>query len=271
MRRKSLLLTFIAVIGLVACQSSQHSSLNTSQVAIASELQHDFTQARLNGVLTLYDGQQLRCYGSNVARAKQAYIPASTFKILNALIGLQYHKTTIDEIFIWHGEARDMRIWQQDMTLTDAMQLSNFPVFQQLARRIGQKLMQSEVQRVGYGNQQIGDRVDRFWLDGPLTISPEQEAKFIYQLAQQHLPFSKKVQQQVTNMLLLEQKQGYRLYAKTGWGLQAKVGWFTGWVEQPDGQIYAFSLNIEMQPQTDPALRKQLTLHSLQKLKLYPI
>ena len=37
-------------------------------------------------------------------RAKTSYIPASTFKMLNALSGLQHGKATNTEIFKWNGE-----------------------------------------------------------------------------------------------------------------------------------------------------------------------
>ncbi len=81
------------------------------------------------------------------------------------------------------------KAWDKDFTLGEAMQASTVPVYQELARRIGPSLMQSELQRIGYGNMQIGTEVDQFWLKGPLTITPIQEVKFVYDLAQGQLPF----------------------------------------------------------------------------------
>ena len=87
------------------------------------------------------------------------------------------------------------------MTLGQAMQASAVPVYQELARRIGLELMQQEVQRIRFGNQQIGQHIDNFWLVGPLKITPEQEVEFASALAQEQLAFDPQVQQQVKAML----------------------------------------------------------------------
>ncbi len=192
--------------------------------------------------------------------------------MLNALIGLQHQKVTTTEVFKWNGEKRSFPAWEKDMTLAQAMQLSAVPVYQELARRIGLDLMRKEIKSVQYGNQIIGQQVDRFWLDGPLMITPEQEAKFAYQLATKQLPFDATVQQQVKDMLYIERRGDVKLYAKSGWGSpksQPQVGWYTGWVEQPNGKITAFSLNMQMQDGDDVGERKQLTLDMLDKLELF--
>ncbi|MEK5744754.1 penicillin-binding transpeptidase domain-containing protein, partial [Acinetobacter variabilis] len=106
-----------------------------------------------------------------------------------------------------------------------------------------------EVQRIQFGNQQIGHQVDNFWLVGPLKVTPKQEVEFASALAQEQLAFDPRVQQQVKTMLLLQERQAYRLYAKSGWGMdvEPQVGWLTGWIETPQDEIVAFSLNMQMQ------------------------
>lgn len=227
-------------------------------------------QANKQAVFTTYDGLQLNHYGNALTRAKHSYIPASTFKMLNALIGLQHHKVNATEIFKWNGQKRSFAAWEKDMTLGQAMQASAVPVYQELARRIGLDLMQQEVHRVGFGNQNIGQQVDNFWLVGPLKITPEQEAKFAYQLATEQLPFDAAIQKQVKEMLFIERRGNTKLYAKSGWGtdVHPQVGWYTGWVEQPNGQITAFVLNLEMHDTDDAGERKQLSLDILDKLGL---
>lgn len=230
-----------------------------------------FNYAQTQAVFVTYDGTHLKRYGNDLNRAKTSYIPASTFKMLNALIGLQHGKATNTEIFKWNGGKRSFPTWEKDMTLAEAMQVSAVPVYQELARRIGLDLMSQEVKRVGFGNTQIGQQVDNFWLVGPLKITPEQEAKFAYQLAKKTLPFDDAVQQQVKDMLYVERRGDSKLYAKSGWGMdvEPQVGWYTGWVEQPNGQITAFALNMHMQTGDDPAERKQMTLSILDKLGLF--
>ncbi|WP_287910257.1 class D beta-lactamase [Acinetobacter sp.] len=236
-----------------------------------SEIPLLFNQAQTQAVFVTYDGIHLKSYGNDLNRAKTEYIPASTFKMLNALIGLQNVKVTNTEVFQWNGEKRAFSAWEKDMTLAEAMQASAVPIYQELARRIGLDLMRKEVKRVGFGNMNIGQQVDNFWLVGPLKISPEQEAKFAYQLAQQQLAFDQTVQQQVKDMLYIERRGDTKLYAKSGWGMdvEPQVGWYTGWVEQPDGKVTAFALNMNMQTGDDPNERKQLTLSVLDKLGLF--
>jgi beta-lactamase class D len=267
----AVLTPFILVLPLAACQSSnpQNSQIvseHTEQRRIADL----FQQVQTSGVLVIYDGKQIQTFGNDVGRAEQFYIPASTFKMLNALIGIQHHKTTPNEVFKWDGKKRAFSSWEKDLTLAEAMQASAVPVYQELARRIGLELMTNEVKRVGYGNRNIGTQVDNFWLVGPLKISPEEEVRFAYALAKQKLPFDQSTQQQVKEMLLVDEVQGTKVYAKSGWGMDIspQVGWWTGWIEQPNGKIVAFSLNMEMSQPAHIDARKAIVYQALQALGL---
>lgn len=253
-------------------QRSDDQHVGNTRQNVDQEIQYLFDQAHADAVFLTFDGKQYRQYGNDLNRANQAYIPASTFKMLNALIGLQHHKSTVSEVFKWNGEKRSFPAWEKDMNLAQAMQASAVPVYQELARRIGLDLMQAEVKRIKYGSQQIGQKVDQFWLKGPLTITPKQELQFAYALATQTLAFDRTVQQQVQDMLYIESRGQTKLYAKSGWGMNVtpQVGWYTGWVKQPNGQVVAFVLNMQMDAHKEIAERKQLTLDILDKLQLFP-
>ena len=270
-----MLLVLCSNLMLMACTSPTTSlsapaqSVQTQQAQVIAEL---FDQAQTQGVLVIQNGTKVQTYGNDLSRADTEYVPASTFKMLNALIGLQHHKANIEEVFKWDGKKRSFPAWEKDMRLGEAMQASAVPVYQELARRIGLELMQQEVRRIKFGNQQIGQQVDNFWLVGPLKITPKQEVDFVVRLAQQQLAFDPLVQQQVKQMLLLQQRQGYRLYAKSGWGmdLEPQVGWLTGWIETPQAEIVAFSLNMQMHNSTNPAIRLEILQQALAELGLYP-
>ncbi|KCX57829.1 beta-lactamase domain protein, partial [Acinetobacter baumannii 496487] len=45
-----------------------------------------------------------------------------------------------------------------------------------------------------------------------------------------------------------------------------QVGWLTGWVVQPQGNIVAFSLNLEMKKGIPSSVRKEITYKSLEQL-----
>ena len=272
---KTLQLGLIALITTFgsACTTinpSVETAKNQQQQGAQQQIQQAFNQLQTTGVIVIKDQHGLHSYGNDLSRAQTPYVPASTFKMLNALIGLEHDKATINEVFKWDGQKRSFPAWEKDMTLGQAMQASAVPVYQELARRIGLELMQKEVQRIGYGNQQIGTVVDNFWLVGPLQITPVQEVLFVEKLANKKLAFKPEVQQAVQDMLLIEQKPNYKLYAKSGWGMdiEPQVGWWTGWVEYPDREKVYFSLNMHMKTGIPASVREQLVKQSLTTLGL---
>lgn len=247
---------------------SVETAKNQQQQSAQQQIQQAFDQLQTTGVIVIKDMHGLHSYGNDLSRAQTPYVPVSTFKMLNALIGLEHGKATRTEIFKWDGQKRSFRAWEKDMTLGQAMQASAVPVYQELARRIGLDLMQKEVQRIGYGNQQIGTVVDNFWLVGPLQITPVQEVLFVEKLANTQLAFKPDVQHTVQDMLLIEQKPNYKLYAKSGWGmdLEPQVGWWTGWVETATGEKVYFALNMHMKTGISASVREQLVKQSLKSL-----
>lgn len=263
------------IIFLAACTASpfphnQTHSADASHLTDAAAIRNLFNQANVQGVILIKSGNDLQAYGNAIQRANQPFIPASTFKMLNALIGIEHSKTSPDEVFKWNGEKRSFPAWEKDLTLAQAMAASAVPVYQELARRIGLALMQNEVKRVQFGNGDIGTQVDNFWLMGPLKITPRQEVQFADQLSHLQLPFRKSTQQQVVQMLFIEQIGSKTLYAKSGWGMdvEPQVGWYTGWVEDAQGKTTAFSLNLKMDQSTPASLRKELVISSLKQLKI---
>ncbi|WP_441373677.1 OXA-134 family carbapenem-hydrolyzing class D beta-lactamase [Acinetobacter lwoffii] len=268
-----ILLPLLSCLGLTACSLPVSSLLSQSTSTQSTQaIAQLFDQAQSAGVLVIQRGQQIQVYGNDLSRADTEYVPASTFKMLNALIGLQHGKATTNEIFKWDGKKRSFAAWEKDMTLGEAMQASAVPVYQELARRIGLELMQQEVQRIQFGNQQIGQQVDNFWLVGPLKVTPKQEVQFVSALAREQLAFDPQVQQQVKAMLFLQERKAYRLYVKSGWGMdvEPQVGWLTGWVETPQAEIVVFSLNMQMRNGMDPAIRLEILQQALAELGLYP-
>lgn len=262
-------LALLVGLAMTACASlpikvNQATSFAAQQQSIKSY----FDEAQTQGVIVIQQDGEIQHYGNDLSRANKAYIPASTFKIVNALIGLEHNKVSVNEVFKWDGTKRAFPSWNKDMDLAEAMQLSAVPVYQELAKRIGLQLMSAEVKRLHYGNAQIGTQVDNFWLVGPLKITPIQELRFVDQLARQQLPFSLQVQNTVKNILPCQEIKGNKVYAKSGWGMdvEPQVGWLTGWVEQANGKIIAFSLNMEMKPKMSGAVRNEILLKSLTTL-----
>ena len=97
-----------------------------------------------------------------------------------------------------------MELFGEDMGLRKAIAISNVPIYQELARRIGLERMKHYLKIFDYGNADTGEVVDRFWLDGPLKISALEQVEFLKKLVQEKLPISKEAQRDVKQILLLE-------------------------------------------------------------------
>lgn len=237
---------------------------------VSSEIKKIFQQQHIRGVLTIYDGKSINNYGDQIKRAATQYVPASTFKIVNALIALKNQKVTVNEIFKWDGQPRYLSSWNKDMNMQEAMKLSAVPVYQEIAKRTGLAIMKKELYRLHYGNRKIGNDVTKFWLDGPLKISPQEQAQFIYKLATKQLPIDKTIQSEVANMLLIKQTANIKIYAKSGLANinGERTGWYVGWVENADGKIKTFALNVAISDDKAVSKRESLTLQCLAKLKI---
>lgn len=261
-------LTLIAV-GLLALPSAAAATSWRDEPAVTAL----FRQAGVEGTFVLLDETRGELRGHNRERAEQRFVPASSFKIANALIGLSLGAVrSVDELIPYKGDANPfMREWLEPMGLRGGMKVSNVPLYQELARRIGLTRMREAIQRLHYGNEQIGSNVTSFWLKGPLAISAVEQTRFLSALAHQSLPFPRQVQQQVAEITTVDSGPGWSLHAKTGWqnAPGAGVGWWVGWLRRGD-RITPFALNIAMGGSADAPRREQLGRRSLQLLGFLP-
>lgn len=229
-----------------------------------------FDKAGVTGTFAMLDPQEKRLVGFDHRRVKQRFVPASSFKVAHTLIGLHAEAvTSVDEVLPWDGTPQPFPGWEQEMSLRQAIAVSNAAIYQQLARRIGPEVMQRELNRLGYGNAELGREVDRFWLDGPLQISLLEQLRFLTALAQRQLPYRPSSQAAVREIIAQPAPSGVSLFAKSGWenAPGPGVGWWVGWVEK-DGKVYAFGMNMDIQSPDQAAQRESLARASLSLLGL---
>jgi beta-lactamase class D len=234
------------------------------------ELAPIFEAAQVQGTFVLFDPSSDTMFVANEARAKKRFTPASTFKIANSIIGLDVRAvSSVDEVLPYGGKPQRLKQWEQDMNLRDAIKISNVPVYQELARRIGLDQMREGLKKLSYGNMQTGDVVDRFWLDGPLAISAVEQAEFLQRVADGKLPVSSNALRAAREITLLEKTDAYSLHGKTGWyvpeGGGQEIGWWIGWVER-EGKVYPFALNIDINANSDAEKRISIARECLAKL-----
>ncbi|MBF0426994.1 MAG: class D beta-lactamase, partial [Magnetococcales bacterium] len=225
-------------------------------------------QAGVVGCIALVDLSSRGVRYSGSPACTERFQPASTFKILNALIALEIGVVQENELFPWDRIPQPYQAWERDLTLREAMAVSDVPVFQAIARRIGRARMAEWVKRAEYGNAEIGDQVDRFWLDGPLAITPLEQVRWLVRLASGELPFSDRAQAGLHRLMPQEREMGALVLGKTGWtGSKStpRVGWYVGWVEQ-EKPLLAFAVQIFVSSEAQLPLRRSLALAALRRI-----
>lgn len=216
-----------------------------------NSLKKYFDENKVTGCFGLMDNGTGKFTIYNLARYRDSsYLPASTFKIVHSLIGLQTGAIVNDSMVIkWDGIKRPVEAWNKDLTMYEAFRVSAVPYYQEVARRIGKDTMQFWLDSLSYGTKKITTAVDSFWLDNSLRITPDEQLGLVKRLYFDQLPFFKTYQEMVKRAMLFDNNSNYRLGYKTGWSgwneqTGKHIGWMTGWIEE-NRHPYFFVLNIE--------------------------
>jgi beta-lactamase class D len=244
---------------LVGCAATQTTTAPTSTASqpmptattaspaseVRPELEKYFQGSK--GAFVLYDRNRNQYIRYNPERCAERFIPASTFKIMNSLIGLETGVIPDENYVIpWDGTQYAIPSWNQNHTLKTAILNSVVWYYQELARRVGKERIQSYVDAAGYGNKDISGQIDTFWLEGGLRISADEQVEFLKRLYQDELPFSTRSVNIVKAILVLEKADSFQLSGKTGsvQRLTPHEGWFVGYLETK-GNVYVFATNFE--------------------------
>ncbi|MCW3117781.1 MAG: class beta-lactamase [Chitinophagaceae bacterium] len=246
---KTLLLLLIANYALLIISCSPNN------VKVDDSLKKYFDENHVTGTFGLYNNGTGQFTIYNLARFKDsAFLPASTFKIVNSLIGLETGSITNEKMMIkWDGVVRTFpggdtaKAWNKDLTMEEAFKVSAVPYYQEVARRIGKDTMQHWLDSLKYGSKKITTKIDTFWLDNSLKVTPDEEMGLVKKLYFGQLPFQKRSQDIVKKAMLQEDNANYKLSYKSGWGFLENgksLGWIIGWIEE-NRHPYFFVLNVE--------------------------
>ncbi|HNY03374.1 MAG TPA: penicillin-binding transpeptidase domain-containing protein [Bacteroidales bacterium] len=239
-------------------------------------LEQIFSRHGLTGTIVFFDPSKERYFGYAPALWDSGYLPASTFKIPNSLIGLETGVIDTNYVFRWNGEKQRLPQWEQDLRLKDAFQVSCVPCYQEVARKVGPERMKRYLEKIGYPGMDVQPgNIDLFWLEGDSRITPRQQVNFLRNLREERLALYPAVMKTVKSIMQQEDTRGYRLYGKTGWAMRNgnNYGWFVGWAESGDHVIY---LATQVQPKDgklpdDFAMaRKQIVEEALSLLQMVP-
>lgn len=177
--------TIVFIICIILAQSCTQNNITRKD-----DLKQYFDSNGVTGCFGLFDNAHGQFTIYNLTRYRDsAYLPASTFKIVNSLIGLQTGRINNEKMIIkWDGVVRRPE-WNKDLSMEEAFAVSAVPYYQEVARRIGKDTMQQWLDSLHYGTQKITGRIDTFWLDNSLKIKPDEQLGLVKRLYFEQLPF----------------------------------------------------------------------------------
>ena len=204
----------------------------------------------------------------------ERFSPCSTFKIPNALIGLQTGVLTdANTTFKWDGHDYGREAANRDQTLTSAIQNSIVWYFRRVAEEIGPRRMQNWLDRIEYGNRDLSGGQKKFWLMSSLLISADEQVAFMAKVYRNELPFQPEAVATVKEILVNSDENGVVLSGKTGsgeWSDGRKLGWFVGDLKGPKGE-FVFAVNlVGEQEGIDGRRAREVARQMLQEQGLLP-
>ena len=265
-----------------ACKSDSENPSNqldsivlgapTSQFIDREDFQALLDSTKLEGSILIYNPQIDTYYSNDFRRAETGFIPASTFKIPNSLIGLETGVITDTTVFKWDGEPKWIRSWEKDHDIKSAYKVSCVWCYQDLARRIGSETMRASLDQIAYPGMVFDSTsIDSFWLEGDSRISQMSQVAFLQGINQEELNLKESTYKALREIMLFEEKARYSIRAKTGMsgGNDGGVGWFVGFVERGDSVAY-FATNLAYEGEADmstfPKRRIDLSRRALERL-----
>lgn len=230
--------------------------INSVQEPLITEMDWSDYFNGIHGAAVIYDPEENRyqIYGPELAAARRS--PCSTFKIISSLTALEEGVIEPDHsVKSWSGEVFWNERWNQDIGFDDAFRASCVWYFRELIDEIGRDRIETELNRLQYGNCDISDWEGRlntnnsnpaltgFWIESSLKISPKEQTEVMERIFGNRSDYSKETRDQLMDVMFLpEQKEkDVSIYGKTGMGKAEGIvvdSWFTGFADRADKRIY---------------------------------
>ena len=200
------------------------------------------------GSFVLYDLENDTWSIYDMEHATLRTAPNSTYKIYDALFGLEEGIITLGDSFIaWNGTDYPFEAWNADQDLYSAMQSSVNWYFQEIDRQLGISALRSYIREIGYGNETINSDLSSYWMQSTLKISPVEQALLLTDLYNNDFGFTPENVNAVKDSICLFSSEDKSFYGKTGTGRINDYdinGWFIGYIETADS-TYFFAANIQ--------------------------
>ena len=234
----------------------------------------DFSKyfGKYEGSFVLYDLENDIWSIHDIEHATLRVAPDSTYKIYDALFGLEEGVITPEDSFIaWNGKNYPFETWNSDQTLQSAMNSSVNWYFQAIDEQLASTNIRNYIQQIGYGNENVSGRLSTYWLESSLKISPVEQVKLLTKLQNNSLGFSSENINAVKDAICLSSSDAGTFYGKTGTGRvdgQDVNGWFIGYIETADN-TYFFATNIGADSDATGGNATEITMSILSDMNIW--
>lgn len=199
--------TFFLAFGLLLFACSPNN------VKIEPAITKTLDSAGVKGVFALLDNGSGQFTMNNLTLYKDsAYAPLNTFFAIPTLIAL-------DKGMISH----DSKTW---------IPLDSVKFYEELISKIGRETMLITKDSLHFGKGIVSADSTKYWNNGTLLITPDEQLGFIKRLYFNQLPFQKRAQEIFKKMIIKEDNANYKLSYINGSELSKGDSWYIGYVEE---------------------------------------
>ena len=253
-----------------ATDEKQYQWNTTSKNCSEIDLRNYF--GKYEGSFVLYDLKRDVWKIHNIDRAVLRVAPNSTYKIYDALFGLEEGIITPDDSLIaWSGETYPFEAWNANQTLQSAMNSSVNWYFQSVDEQLGASNIYSYIQEIGYGNENMSGDFSTYWMESSLEISPVEQVELLTRLQNNSFGFAPENINAVKDAICLSASDAGTFYGKTGTGRvdgQDVNGWFVGLLETADN-TYFFATNIGADSGATGSNATEITMSILSDMNIW--
>ena len=270
------ILTTVLIMGLTPFISTYAADESRYQWKSSSEniSYVDFSKyfGKYEGSFVLYDLRNDVWSIHDIKHATLRVAPDSTYKIYDALFGLEEGVITPEDSFIaWNGESYPFEAWNADQTLQSAMTSSVNWYFQSIDEQLASTNIYNYIQQIGYGNENVSGDLSTYWLESSLKISPVEQVELLMKLQNNSLGFSSENINAVKDSICLSSSNTGKFYGKTGTGRvggQDVNGWFIGYIEIVNN-TYFFATNIGADNNATGSNAAEITMSILSDMNIW--
>jgi bla regulator protein BlaR1 len=184
--------------------------------------------------------------------AETRLTPASTFKLLIALAGLESGAIPdAHTVLRWDGQPQMIPTWNRDHDLASAMRTSATWYFEEVLERVDPAAVQELLQRLRYGNMDARGSRRRFWMEGELRISAVEQAEALARVWIGRAGASRRTLGLLAQVTELGRDGEGVLYGKTGTAMVdgQTIAWLVGGVRRGERR-HTYAL-VMLAPEAD--------------------